>query len=306
MSRSEIRRIAISGASGFIGSALSRSLRADGLEVIPLVRRQGNAGEIGWDPDLGKIDSAALRGVDAVVHLAGENIAGLWTDAKKRRILESRSRGTRLIAEAMAGLEDGPKTLVSASGVGYYGDGGEQVLREDHRPGDDFLAEVCQAWEAATLPAARAGVRVVNTRSGIVLHPSGGPLALMLPVFKLGIGGTLGSGQQWMSWISLADMVGAIRFALDTPGLSGPVNTTAPDPVRNAGFTRALGRALNRPTIFTVPSFALRLTMREMAEVTLLTSQRAVPAALEAAGYRFQHPSIEAALAWGLDDSRGS
>jgi uncharacterized protein len=302
MRGSEIRRVAITGASGFIGSALSRHLRADGVEVVPLVRRSPRAGEIRWDPEAGTIDRAALQTVDAVVHLAGESIAGLWTESKKQRIRESRVRGTRLIAEALAELEGGPRTLVSASGIGYYGDCGEEILRETHPPGNDFLAEVTQAWEAASQPAARAGVRVVNTRQGLVLHPSGGPLALMLPVFRLGIGGTLGSGRQWMSWISLADVVGVMRFALDSPDLHGPVNTTAPEPVRNEEFTRALGRALNRPTIFSVPSLALRLAMREMAEVTLLTSQRGVPAALEAAGYRFQHPSIDAAITWGLDE----
>jgi len=297
------KRVAVSGASGFLGSPLVQSLRGDGVEVVPLVRRTPRAGEIGWDPDEGRIDAAAFETIDGVVHLAGENVGGLWTKARKRRILQSREKGTRLIAETLARLSDRPRVLVSASGIGYYGDGGEEILREDHPAGDDFLAEVCIAWEGATEPARSAGVRVVNTRFAVVLNPSGGALGLMLPLFRLGLGSRLGDGRQWMSWVTRADAVSALRFALRHPTLRGPVNVTAPDPVRNAEFTRALGRAVGRPTFVAAPSFVLRLALGEMADVTLLTSQRAVPAALEAAGFTFEAPTIDRAFGGGLDDS---
>jgi len=296
-----LRRVAITGASGFIGSALVESLRLDGIEVLPIVRRDPRRGEIGWDPEAGEIDAEALRGVDALVHLAGENIGTRWTEARKRRVLESRARGTRVIAEAIGRLAgEGPRTLVSASGVGYYGDRGDDVLTEDDPPGDDFLARVCIAWEAATEPARDAGARVVNTRFGVVLHPSGGALALMMPPFKLGIGGRLGDGRQWMSWVWRSDAVAALRFAL-AGSLSGPLNVTAPEPIRNEDFTRVLGDCLRRPTFLAVPAFALRLVLGEMADTTLLVSLRAVPARLEMAGFAFRFPTLSAALQGGLD-----
>jgi uncharacterized protein (TIGR01777 family) len=291
-------RVAITGASGLIGSALSRSLREDGHRVHPVVRRspRPGSGEIGWDPAIGRIDAEAFTGVDAVVHLAGENVGERWTPAKKRRIRESRVQGTSLLARALASLPEPPRVLVSGSAIGYYGDRGDEVLREDSGPGGDFLAEVGQEWEAATEPAARAGIRVVLPRLGVVLTPDGGALERMLPPFRLGVGGKLGDGRQWMSWISLPDAVRVLRFAIRAPELSGPVNATAPEPVTNEEFTRALGRALGRPTLMRVPAAALRLVYGEMAEATLLASQRAAPTRLQHAGFRFLHPQLDTAL----------
>jgi hypothetical protein len=295
----EVRRVAITGASGFIGQALTESLEGIGIEVLPLVRRQPEKGEIGWDPDREEIDTAALEGLDAVVHLAGENIASLWTPAKKRRIMESRARGTRLLANAIAGLSRPPPTLVSASGVGYYGDAGDTVLTEASPAGDDFLARVCVEWEDGTRPAAEAGVRVVNPRFGLVIHPAGGALRPMLLPFRLGLGARLGSGKQWMSWISRADVVRAIEFALRTRDLRGPVNAVSPEPVTNEEFTRTLARSLRRPAVLAVPSFVLKTFTGGMAEALLLASQRAMPVVLESRGFQFERPSLADALAGG-------
>jgi uncharacterized protein len=290
-------RVAISGASGFLGTSLANSLREDGVDLVRLVRHRPERSEVYWDPELGRIDEAGLEGLDAVVHLAGESIAGYWSAGKKRRIMESRSRGTRLLATTLAQLKQPPGTFVSASGVGYYGDAGEQVLDESSPPGDDFIARVCVAWEDGTRPAAEAGVRVVRTRFGLVLDRRGGALSMMLPPFRLGLGAQLGSGRQWMSWIALQDALRVLRLALDTDTLSGAVNACSPQPVRNAEFTRALARSLRRPAFLRVPSFALRLATGGMADQVLLASQRAVPSVLAREGFHFSCPGIDQALA---------
>lgn len=293
------QRIAVSGASGFLGSALVASLQQAGDEVLRLVRRQAGHGEIYWDPDAGRIDGAALAGLDAVVHLAGENIAGFWTPAKKRRIMESRVRGTRLLAAALADLKVPPRTLVSASAVGYYGSAGDAILTEDAPAGEDFLARVCIGWEDAVTPAAKAGIRTVSTRFGLLLDKRGGALRMMRPAFKLGLGARLGSGQQWMSWISLADAVRVLRFALDTERLSGAVNAVAPEPVRNEEFTQKLARALNRPARFVAPRAPVQMLTGGMAEALLFASQRAVPAKLTERGFHFGQPTLETTLRFG-------
>lgn len=291
-------RVAITGATGMIGTALSRSLHADGHAVVRLVRSRPAAGggDVYWSPATGEIDAEGLEGVDAVVHLAGENVGQPWTRERRRRILESRVQGTGLVARTLAGLSRKPRVLVSASGTGYYGDRGDEVLDESASSGEGFLAEVCRAWEAAADPARAAGIRVAHPRMGVVLSEDGGALPKMLPPFRLGVGGKIGSGKQWMSWVTLNDTVQGIRFALRRDDLSGPFNLTSPNPVTNAEFTRALGRALGRPTIFTVPGFALKLAMGQMAEEALLFSQRAVPRKLREAGFAFRFPEIEGAL----------
>jgi uncharacterized protein len=291
-----IARVAVTGAGGFIGRSLVGALTGGGVDVIRMVRRTPRDGEAFWDPETGRIDAEALEGADAIVHLAGESISGVWTPDRKRRFLESRRLGTRTIAEAAARLRRPPAVLVSASGVGYYGDRGDATLDESHPAGTDFLARVCVVWEAATKPAADAGIRVVNTRFGVVLDPSGGVFAVMLPAFRLGLGGKLGNGRQWMSWVSREDAVSAIRFALDTPELSGPVNVVSPHPVRNEEFTAILGTVLRRPTWVPVPRFVLRATPGGMGEVLLLASQRAVPRALLEHGFSFRRPLLEGAV----------
>ncbi|MEX2584104.1 MAG: TIGR01777 family oxidoreductase [Gemmatimonadota bacterium] len=295
------RRVAVSGASGFIGGALVDSFRADGWEVLRLTRRRAGAEEVEWRPEAGYVDAARLEGIDAFVHLAGESINGLWTPGKKRAILESRARGTRLLATTLASLQRPPRIFVSASGVGYYGNAGEDVLREDSPPGDDFLARVCVAWEDGADAARAAGLRVVHPRFGLVLDPAGGALAMMMPAFRLGAGARLGSGRQWMSWISRTDAVRTVRFAIDQAEVSGAVNATSPQPVRNEEFTRALADEVDRPAFLRIPSFFLRNFTGGMGEALLLASQRAVPAALDAHGFAFEHPSIGTALAAGLD-----
>lgn len=292
-------KVLLSGSSGLVGSALVPFLTDAGHQVIRLVRSQPRleGAEIRWDPEAGDIDAAGLKGLDAAVHLAGESIAaGRWTAAKKARILESRVKGTRLLAEALAGLEQPPKVLVSASAVGYYGDRGEEILREESDSGSAFLSEVCRQWEAATGPAAAGGIRVVNLRFGIILSAAGGALPRLLTPFRLGLGGTLGSGKQFMSWIAIDDVIGVILHALTTETLRGPVNAVAPQPVTNREFTKTLGRVLERPTLFPIPAFAARLAFGEMADELLLASQRVEPARLLASGYRFQFPELEGAL----------
>lgn len=289
--------IAVTGATGFVGRALVASLTRDGARVLRLVRRAPGPGEAWWDPAAGRLDPAALEGVDGVVHLAGESIAaGRWTAERKRRIRDSRVEGTALLARALASLAAPPRVLVSASAVGIYGNRGDEILREDSPPGVGFLAEVGQAWEAAAAPAAAAGIRVVQPRLGIVLSPDGGALARLLLPFRLGVGGPLGSGAQWMSWLSLDDALGILRAALARDELAGPLNAVAPTPVTNEEFTRSLGAVLRRPTLFRVPAAALTLVLGEMAEAALLASQRAVPDALLRAGHRFQDPDLEPAL----------
>lgn len=304
MSQSPRLKVAITGASGMIGSMLAPALVAGGHQVIRVVRKAPAAGEIRWDPAGAGLDPARLSGVDAVVHLAGENIAGgRWTEARKRELLESRKLGTRLLAEAMARAPDGPRVLVSSSAIGYYGERGDEKLTETSPPGRGFLPEVCVAWEAATRPAAEAGVRVVTVRTGLVLTRAGGVLQRMLLPFQLGLGGRLGTGRQWMSWISAADLIGVFQHAL-LETLSGPVNAVAPGAVRNQEFTEALGRVLHRPTLLAVPTVAIRLAFGQMADEAILASANVLPEALERAGYRFQHPTLDGALAYQLGITR--
>ena len=291
--------IAVTGASGLIGSRLVAELAAGGHRPIRLVRREPTAGEdaIRWDPAAGTIDAASLEGVGAVVHLAGEGIAERrWSEAQKQRILDSRVSGTTLLATTLAGLTTPPRVLLSGSAIGFYGERGDEELTESSGPGDIFLADVCRAWEAATAPAEEAGIRVSHLRTGIVLDRHGGALAKTLPLFRLGLGGRLGSGRQWWSWIGIEDEVGAIMFLLDAE-VSGPVNLTAPHPVTNAEFTRVLGRVLGRPTLLPVPSFGPKLLLgSELAEQLLFTSARVLPEALTTAGYQFRTPDLEGAL----------
>jgi uncharacterized protein (TIGR01777 family) len=282
-----------------LGSALAASLQADGHRVLRFVRG-GVTGDdtIGWDPDAGRIDAPALEGLDAVVHLAGEGIGERrWTDEQKRRILESRTKGTAALAGAVASRENKPKVLVSASAVGYYGDRGDEMLTEDSPPGTGFLSDICTAWEAETKPAIDAGVRTVHLRTGIVLTPRGGALKSMLLPFRLGLGGKQGSGKQWMSWITLADEVGAIRFAIENEALAGPANLVAPNPVTNAEFAATLGRVLHRPTILPTPRLPLKLRFgAELVERLLISSARVAPEKLRASGYQFGNETLEAAL----------
>ena len=290
--------ILVTGASGLIGTSLVASLTSNGHEVTRLVRRQPKSGEKAarWDPMAGTIEASAIEGVDAVVHLAGENIAERWTAAKKARIRDSRVKGTQLLCETLARLSSLPKVLVSASAIGYYGDRGEAILTEESPPGRGFLAEVCRAWEAATEPARQHGMRVVQLRFGVVLSPAGGALAKILPPFRIGLGGVLGSGRQYMSWIALDDAVGAIQHAIVTDALQGPTNAVAPQAVTNQEFTKTLGKVLGRPTVFPLPAFAARLMFGEMADELLLASTRIQPAKLPASGYRFRYPELADAL----------
>jgi hypothetical protein len=291
-------KILIGGSHGLVGTALIKTLEADGHEIFRLVRHYpGAETEIEWSPDRYSIQLARIEGFDAVVNLAGESIAeGRWTEEKKRRIRESRVKGTKLLGDALANLSSPPKTFICASAVGYYGSRGDELLTEASTPGNDFLAEVCVEWEKATALASEKGIRVLNTRFGVILDAHGGALAKMLPPFRMGIGGRIGSGKQWMSWIALDDVVAALKFALTNEGLSGPVNFVAPNPVTNAEFTKTLGKALSRPTLFPIPAFGVRLIFGEMADALLLSSQRVAPERLKEAGYQFQYQQLEAAL----------
>ena len=290
------RRIAITGSSGLIGSALVRALESRGDAVLHVVRRAArDANELSWNPETGAIEAAKLNGVDAVVNLAGENLAQRWTDSAKRRIYDSRVKGTALLARTIAALDRQPSVLLSGSAVGIYGDRADVVLDESSGSGTGFLADVCRAWEGATSVASNAGIRVAHLRTGLVLAGSGGLLEKMLMPFRFGVGGKLGSGRQWMSWIALDDHVSAMVFLLDA-ALSGAVNLTAPNPVTNSEFTKVLAHVLGRPSFVTVPRFALELAMGEMARETALVSQRAMPKRLLEAGFTFQQPSIEGAL----------
>jgi len=292
-------RIAISGAGGLIGSALRRAFSADGHDVVRLVRRPLSPGEaaVRWDPGNGIVGTAGLEGLDAAVHLAGENIAaGRWSAARKAAIRDSRVTGTRVLCEALAGLASPPKTLVCASATGYYGARGDEEVGEDAPGGTGFLADVCREWEAASAPAARRGIRVVSLRIGMVLAAHGGALARMLPVFRAGLGGPLGNGAQYVSWIGLDDLPPVLLHVLSNRDLRGPVNAVAPQPVTNREFAEALGAVLSRPVLLRVPAFVLRLALGEMADALLLSGCRAVPRRLQESGYRFRHPEISGAL----------
>lgn len=288
----------MSGASGLIGRALAEAWIHDGHQVVRLVRRATTEPDtVFWRPSEQQLNSAAIEGFDTVVHLAGENLAsGRWTKEKKRAIRDSRVQGTKLLAQALAGLTSPPALFLCASATGYYGSRGDAILTERDVGGTGFLAEVVAAWEEAGRPAAEAGIRTVNLRTGVVLAKKGGALKKMLPAFKLGIGGKLGDGAQYMSWITLTDLVAAVKFIINHDTLMGPVNATAPQPVTNAQFTRVLGNELHRPTILPVPAFALKILFGEMAEETILASARVVPQGLTEAGYQFSHAELGPAL----------
>jgi uncharacterized protein len=292
-------RILISGASGLIGRALTESLRAAGHSVQTLVRRKPDEsqGEMAWDPDAGVLDSSRLEGVDAVVHLAGKPIDGRWTEATKRA---SRVRGTTLLAQAAAQLPTRPQVFICASAVGFYGSRGDEALDETSASGQGFLPDVCRAWEDAAAPARDASLRTVHLRSGIVLSRQGGILARVLPPFKMGAGGVVGTGEQWISWISLADAIAAIQHVIASAELSGPVNLTSPQPVTNAEFTHILGKILSRPTVLPLPAFAVKLLLGEMGDELLLAGQKVLPKKLLASGFAFAHPDLESALRWAL------
>ena len=296
-------KIAITGSPGFIGTALVPSLTAAGHQVLRLVRseQQRAPDTIDWNPATSYVDTPALEGIEAVIHLAGEQISGRWTPQKKRKILVSRTQGTHLLAEALGQLRQPPQVMVCASAIGFYGDRGEEWLQEDSPPGSGFLAEVCQQWEAASEPAAKKGIRVVRLRTGIVLSPKGGALAQMLPPFRMGVGGVIGPGTQYMSWIALDDLIGAYQHALATTSLKGPVNAVAPNPVSNREFVKTLGKALSRPAVFPMPSLAVRLAFGEMGVQLLLASARVRPARLRSSGYAFRYPVLESALRHLLD-----
>jgi uncharacterized protein (TIGR01777 family) len=289
-------KVLVTGARGLIGSALVPRLEAGGHEVVRLTRsQQRGSGEYHWDPAAGTIDEGALEGLDAVVHLAGESVAGRWTKSKKRRIRESRVKGTGLVSERIAGREDRPAVLVCASAIGIYGDRGEEPITERSTPGTGFLAEVVREWEGATAPASETGIRVVNLRFGIVQSADGGALATMLPIFRLGLGGRLGSGRQYVSWVAIDDVVGTIQHALTADSLSGPVNVVAPAPVTNAEYARTLGRVLGRPALVPAPGFTVRLVLGEFAQ-EVLGGQRVVPERLGGSGYAFRCAELEPAL----------
>ncbi|HLO09591.1 MAG TPA: TIGR01777 family oxidoreductase [Desulfobacteria bacterium] len=293
-------RVAITGSTGLVGSEVVSVLSAAGHEAVRLVRRAPAPGEkaVRWNPAQGEVDVAGLEGFDAVIHLAGENVgSGRWTAARKTAIRDSRVNGTRLLCDALAGLARPPKTLVCASAIGYYGDRGEELLTEESSPGTGFLAEVSREWEAASGSAARKGIRVVILRIGVVLSSNGGALPRMLPLFRAGLGGVIGGGSQYLSWVALDDLPFIILHSLQCADLVGPVNAVTPHPVTNREFTRALGNALSRPTPLPVPAFALRLAVgREMADALLLASARVLPRRLETTGYRFRFPELGEAL----------
>jgi uncharacterized protein len=289
-------KILVSGSSGLIGTALLLSLQSSGYQVTCLVRGAASGeGHIGWDPAR-PLAPESVSGFDAVIHLAGESIVGRWTKTKKRRILETRVQGTRHLAEALAQAPQRPRLLISASAIGYYGDRGEETLREDSSSGAGFLPEVCREWEGATEPAAKAGVRTVQMRFGLVLSPSGGALQKMLLPFRMGVGGNMGNGRQWWSWVDINDLVGAVQHVIKTETLQGPVNVVTPSPVRNADFTKTLASVLSRPAIFPMPAFAARLVFGQMGDELLLASQKVEPAKLMKGGYVFQKPDLRKAL----------
>jgi uncharacterized protein (TIGR01777 family) len=294
------RRVLLSGASGMVGSALRAALVQRGDRVIQLVRREpAGADELRWDPAAAMpvVQAEALEGFDSVVHLSGANLAARrWTPDYRREIVVSRVESTRAIAGVLAGLRQPPPTFLAASAIGFYGDRRDELVDETASPGSGFLAEMCRSWESATAPAVNAGIRVVNLRFGVALAKHYGALAKMLPIFRTGLAGRLGSGKQWMSWITLDDLVAAVLFVLGSNELAGAVNLTSPQPVTNAEFTRALARVLHRPAVLPAPMFALRLMLGPMADEALMLSTRVAPAKLLSAGFRFAHPQIEDAL----------
>jgi uncharacterized protein (TIGR01777 family) len=301
-------RILVSGVSGPIGAALLPSLRASGWSVVRLVRGQADGksadriadrlnenGQISWNPAL-QLAPKAVSGFNAVIHLAGESIFGRWTDAKKAKILNSRVTGTFNLAQALARTEEKPSVFICGSAIGYYGNRGDELLREESAPGKGFLSKACQEWEEATTPAVQADIRTAHLRTGIVLSPKGGALGAMLPPFKMGLGGRIGDGQQWMSWINVQDMVGAIHHILKNDLLQGPVNMVAPRPVTNAEFTKTLANVLSRPAIFPMPAFAVKAVFGEMGEELLLSSQKVEPGRLISSGYPFRFRDLRTSL----------
>jgi uncharacterized protein (TIGR01777 family) len=290
-------KVLIAGASGLVGSALIPALGAEGAEVTRLVRTSAGAGEIEWHPNNDQIDATKLEGFDAIINFAGENIAGgRWTDDVKRKIHDSRVNGTHLLSEAIAGLKQPPKVFLCASATGIYGDRDDETLDEQSDSGGGFLAGVCREWEQATEPAGAAGVRTVNLRFGPILAREGGMLAKLLTPFKMGMGGKVGSGKQYISWVAIDDAVGAIKLALKDESIRGPLNIVSPRPVTNEEFTKTLGHVLSRPTALSVPAFAARLAFGEMADEMLLTSQRVIPKRLNDVGYEFEYPELEGAF----------
>jgi uncharacterized protein (TIGR01777 family) len=290
-------KILIAGASGLVGSALVSKLKAEGAEVTPLVRSAAKPGEIEWHPDRASIDPPALEGFDAVINLAGDGIAnGRWTEEKKRRILDSRVNGTRLLSETMAQLSRKPKTFINASAIGFYGSRGDALVDEESEPGEGFLAGVCRQWESATAPAEQAGIGVVKLRLGVILTKDGGIMGSMLAPFKLGLGGKIGSGEQVISWVAMDDVVAAISFILQNESLRGPINVVAPHPATNEEFTKTLGRVLSRPTFMTMPAFAAHLAFGEMADEMMLSSTRVAGKVLNDAGFKFNYPELEGAV----------
>lgn len=290
-------KVAITGASGLVGTELTKQLTKNGHEVVAITRGSGGDGKIQWNPSEGQLDAASLEGFDAVVHLAGENIAkGRWNVAKKQRILESRTKSTGLLSRTLAGLNEKPKVLVSASAIGFYGDQRPESVDESAGRGTGFLADVCDDWEKATKAAVDAEIRTVNLRIGVVLSKQGGALQAMLFPFKMGGGGIVGSGQQVWSWVSIHDVVGAIQHAIQDESIRGPVNATSPNASTNKEFTKALGHVLGRPTIIPMPAFLAKILLGEMAEALLLSSSRVLPKKLLDTGYQFQHEDLEATL----------
>jgi uncharacterized protein len=293
-------RVLVSGASGPIGKALLPTLRANGAHITRLVRNSAqptysDEQTIPWHPEQ-PLSADALSGFDAVIHLAGESIVGRWTEPKKSKIRDSRVIGTRNLAQSLAQAKHRPQIFLCSSAIGYYGNRGDEPLTEESAPGSGFLAEVCQEWEAATHPAAEAGIRTVAIRTGVVLSREGGALAKMLPAFKMGVGGKIGDGRQWMSWIDVQDLVGAIHHILKSDLLYGPVNMVAPRPVTNAEFTQTLASVLSRPAVFPMPAFAVKLLFGEMGETVLLGSQRVEPTQLVSSGYPFRFRDLRASL----------
>lgn len=291
-------KVLVTGSSGLIGSALIPFLEKNKKEVYKLVRARVDllAHEIAWDPQQGVINPSLLEGLDAVIHLAGENIIGRWTEAKKAKIRDSRVKGTQLLCQALCQLKHPPAVVVCASAIGYYGNRGDEVLTEQSAKGTGFLADVCAEWEEAVRPAAERGIRIINLRIGMVVSPRGGALKQMLPIFKLGLGGRMGSGDQYVSWIAIDDLVRIIEYAISQDSLAGPLNATTPYPVSNEQLAKRLGHVLHRPAFLVMPALMVKLIFGELGEETLLSSQRVEPKKLEEAGFKFDYPDLEQAL----------